>query len=293
MCGTQSVASLALGGIAPGDHACCTFGSDAEHVGIVTRYARDAFARGERLLYLGHRTDDRTLRAYLADAGIDPEPLLASGQLEVIGVGDSYVDGGGFDRERQRATLQHHARQARRDGYSSLAVMAEMSWALDGADLVDELLAYEADVTAIFGDGALHAVCQYDRRLFDEHNLARVAAAHPLAIETRSDGNTIRRGTLRLHERGRRAALTLAGEIDLFSAPYLAARLGEHSGGAADIAVDASRLTFIDVAGCRAIVEAARALPEGRCVRVTSAPSGMRRILNLCEWDDEPGLVIA
>jgi anti-anti-sigma factor len=86
--------------------------------------------------------------------------------------------------------------------------------------------------------------------------------------------------------------LELPGEIDVANARRLGARLDEQLSGDGDIVVDAHALSFIDVGGCRELVQAARQLPEDRRLRVEHAPSVLMRMLALCDWRDAPQLVV-
>jgi len=82
--------------------------------------------------------------------------------------------------------------------------------------------------------------------------------------------------------------LELSGEIDLSNAPQLAARLNNHLGDEGDIVVDASRLTFIDVTGCRILVEFADRLDDGRRIVIESAPRVLLRVMSLCGFAEHP-----
>jgi anti-anti-sigma factor len=93
-------------------------------------------------------------------------------------------------------------------------------------------------------------------------------------------------------ERLDRNFLELSGEIDVANARHVGARLDERLGGDGDIVVDARELSFIDVSGCRALVQAARQLPGDRRLRVEHAPSVLVRMLTLCGWRDAPQLVV-
>jgi anti-anti-sigma factor len=95
-----------------------------------------------------------------------------------------------------------------------------------------------------------------------------------------------------LSQRDDREALELSGEIDVASALPVRTRLDQYLGGDGDVVVDARELLFIDVGGCRALVQAARRLSRGRSLRVEHAPSVLVRTLALCEWRDAPQLVI-
>ncbi|HLX78515.1 MAG TPA: STAS domain-containing protein [Acidimicrobiales bacterium] len=82
--------------------------------------------------------------------------------------------------------------------------------------------------------------------------------------------------------------LELSGEIDLSNAPQLAARLINYLEDVGDIVVDASRLTFIDVTGCRVLVEFADRLDDDRRIVIESAPRVLLRVMSLCGFAEHP-----
>jgi anti-anti-sigma factor len=86
--------------------------------------------------------------------------------------------------------------------------------------------------------------------------------------------------------------VVLSGEIDITSAPSLAASLAERWPGECDLVVETSELEFIDVAACRALVEAAERLDNGWRLRLPDAGAAVLRVLRGCGWADHPRLVV-
>jgi anti-anti-sigma regulatory factor len=276
-----------VAGIVPGDHVCASFGSDDEHQAIVGRYARQALRRKERFLYLAHGSDETTIRSYLAREGIDVEAGLARGQIEIRPVEH---DRSTIDPEALIATLQADRLAARRDGYSALCGTAEMSWALTRPAEIDAVVRYEIEVNRAFAAADLADLCQYDRRLFAPGVLDRLVAAHEFQLCTGPDMTKTARRYLRLteHEDG---VIALAGELDLDSSAYLAARIAEW-GGDGDLVVRSAGLEFADVSGCRTLLAAAAALgPDRRLVLPDPAPA-LARVLDLCDWSSSGRLTV-
>jgi anti-anti-sigma factor len=87
--------------------------------------------------------------------------------------------------------------------------------------------------------------------------------------------------------------VVLSGEIDITSAERLAARLAEREAGEGDLVVETSELAFIDVAACRALVEAAERLDNGWRLRLPDAGAAVLRVLRACGWTDHPRLVVS
>lgn len=286
--GASVLAQHAVTGIVPGDHVCASFGSDDEQQAIVGRYARQALRRGERFLHLAHSTDERTIRRFLEEEGIDAGAGMALGQIEVR----RFAPGPGpLEPEALVAALQADRRDALRDGYRALCVTTEMSWA--GARLaeVDAVVRYEREVERVFASGEVAGICQYDRRQFTPDVLEQLVARHGFAVCTDRHVTTTsrRRLTISEHEDG---LIALSGALDIDSATYLAARFAEisHSG---DLVVLTSGLGFADISGCRALVHAAEELGRGRHMVLPDPAGPLVRVLNLCGWSSHGRLVLS
>jgi anti-anti-sigma regulatory factor len=285
--GGAALARHAVAGIVPGDHVCASFGSDDEQQAIVARYAGQALRRNERLLYLADRSDDATIRAYLAEDGIDLDAGRARGQIVIRRFAR---EPGRTDPEALIAALQAERVAARRDGYSALCGTSEMSWTLArGADAAT-VLEYEREVGRVFKAADVTGLCQYDRRLFAPAVLDRLVAAHEFQLRTGPDGTTTARRHLTICERGD-GTVAVAGELDMDACAYLAARLGA-LGGDEDLVLLTCDLDFADVAGCRALVSAAEQLGDGRRLVLPDPSAQLERVLGLCGWASHERLAL-
>ncbi|MFJ1808749.1 MULTISPECIES: STAS domain-containing protein [unclassified Streptomyces] len=85
------------------------------------------------------------------------------------------------------------------------------------------------------------------------------------------------------HERGTRALITLAGEIDLATAPQVRKALAEClSDGIRSIDVDLTAVTFCDAGGLNAFLLASRFATEtDRTLRLHHPPQSMARIIEI------------
>lgn len=279
-----SLAQRAVAGIVPGDHVCASFGSDEEHRAIVARYARQALARNERFLYLAHSSDDATIHACLAEAGIDVEAGLARRQIVIRRI-DRVPKR--IDPEVIIATFQADRVAARRAGYSALSGAAEMNWTLADADA---LLQYEREVSRVFKTADVAGLCQYDRRLFEPEVLERLVATHEFQLRTGPDGTTTARRHLTISER-HDGVVELAGALDIDASTYLAARLAELDGDG-DLVLLTAGLDFVDITGGRALVRAAEARAPGQRLVLPDAGAALRRVLTLCGWESHERLAL-
>ncbi|MFC5828655.1 STAS domain-containing protein [Nonomuraea insulae] len=83
--------------------------------------------------------------------------------------------------------------------------------------------------------------------------------------------------------------LRVRGDIDRASRPVLARALARAVRiSRADIHLDLSELTFIDVAGLRLILHTAAGLPPPRALVLQDAPATVRDLLALLGWELGP-----
>jgi anti-anti-sigma factor len=86
--------------------------------------------------------------------------------------------------------------------------------------------------------------------------------------------------------------VVLSGEIDLTEAPVLAdhlARLAETEG---DLVIDAANVTFIDVAGCRVLLETAERLTKGARLVIRRPSAALLTVMRACGWATHPRVVL-
>jgi anti-anti-sigma factor len=270
--------------VSPGDHACCTFATDDDQAEMVGRFVRDAAQRRDRVFYLADRSDESQVADYVSNAGLDGRAMLDSGALQVLH--SSQMDlADGFDRNRQLVVWRQLTAAARDDGYRGLAALAEMSWALSRNVDLDALIDYEETSDPVFISGELSAICQYDRRLFDDEMLARAGHAHRYAMKLGDAGCTVDNNRLRVHL-GR--ILELGGEIDLANVHFLDQVLAERL-AEADAVVDCTTLSFIDAGGCRVLRSARNGeLGEGR-LTLRNTPEVVERVMKIFDGVERAG----
>jgi anti-anti-sigma factor len=90
-----------------------------------------------------------------------------------------------------------------------------------------------------------------------------------------------------------RRGLKLSGEVDVSNVRQLAESLSRHMAESEDMHLDLSELHFIDGAGVRVLVQAARRLSRGRRMVLWSTPSFVKRLLAVLKVDESSGLRLA
>ena len=166
----------------PGDHLCCIYQTEQEHRLLLTSYMRQGLERGEKVLYIVDARTAEEVLGYLTRDGVDAAPHLEEGRLVILDADASYLKDGVFDPDGMIALLRQKTEQALEEGYASLRVTGEMTWALRGRDGSQRLMEYEAKLNRFLPESRCIAICQYDRRRFAPGVLLDVLATHPIAV---------------------------------------------------------------------------------------------------------------
>ncbi|RBY83303.1 MEDS domain-containing protein [Blastococcus sp. TF02A-26] len=263
-------------GLRPGDHACWTYADPAELAAAVLPYLDEGRRRGEQLLLVGES------RAVLVEAlaGLpDRDRLLESGQLEVRTTAEGYATDTAFSPAEQVEHYRELTRAAVDRGRTGLRVAADVS-PLARQDL-HHLYAYEQAADVLMGEVPMTALCLYDASLGVDV-LGPVVVLHP-------DQHHGRRPPL-AHLSGRGRSLALRGEVDLTEAAHVARALLDVAGSRPGVLdLDLTDLTFLDVAGARALARTVAELAgRGVVVRLVGAQRSPARCLALFGLNAEP-----
>jgi signal transduction histidine kinase len=165
-----------------GDHACILFRSDEEHRQVVGRFLAEGLLAGERVLNLVDQHTPEAMRACLREAGVEPGPAEASGQLTIRGAEGAYLPHGAFDPDDMILLLQQAWADAARQGRPAMRGSGDMGWCLRGAPGSDRVMEYEAKLNHAIPGSRFRALCQYDVRLFPPEMLLEVLTTHPIAF---------------------------------------------------------------------------------------------------------------
>ncbi len=253
---------------------------------MVSAYIADGLIRGERVLYYSDKTAPGAIDAWLDPRGVDGALAMARGQLEVRPAADDH-----FDPGLLVDGIRHAVRSARAAGFQGLRLTGEMSWALRSLPDTVRLHEYESGVAStITGSDDLAAVCQYDERLFDKVDFTGLVARHPGVVHVDPLHDDRR---LRILPTFTPRGLRICGTVDELTAGAFAEALAHTASWPEPIVViDLAELRFIDVAGIRALVRAAEALPPDRTLHVRHLAPTLRNVLRIVGWDTTPGLTI-
>lgn len=263
--------------LAPGDHLCRSFSTDAELVELALEHLAEGRRRRERLLYVAGRATAAELLEDLAPLG-DVGRLAADGGLLVLPAHAVYTPGGVFDPAGQVAAYERMTAAAVEAGYTGLRVVADATSLVIDPRQRRDFVTYELSVDGLMARVPMTAVCAYDARVLGTA-LTEVACVHPL----RDVQLELEPGFHLSADTGR---LTLTGEVDIASREWfeLAVDAALAGSGAGGLRIDCGGLRFIDFAGVSTLARAARRSP--RLVLQNTTPV-VRRAVEALRVGDE------
>jgi anti-anti-sigma factor len=289
--GTVS-APRAVGEMRPGDHLLLGYDADEERETVIAAFLLDGLASGHRGLVLGPVDLPAELAlTFLEVRGCAVDDELAAGRLTVdphLATAEGLWD---VDEVIRRET-----RRAVGDGYLGLRVSMEVMREGAGKGL-KTLHDSELLLEPVFASLPVLGICQYDRRVFDDLELAPLDGLH----RGRVTADLVWRDELLSITRTfAPPGLALAGEVDDTNVTALARALqGEtsraraRSAGGPRTRLDLRDLAFIDVGALRLLVFTALSLHGfGGILVLHGVSPHIRRLMRVTGWDRIPGLLI-
>ena len=163
-------------------HICAFFnGMDEEHR-VLRSFIKDGLDHGEKAFHIvdPEMRDDHIKR--LADAGIDVQRRMDTGQLEVRPWQDAYLRGDRFDQDAMLALIEQVLESNSAAGYPLTRLLAHMEWALLDKPGVDDLVEYETRLNHILPRYKDVVVCTYDCSKFNAGQVMDIVRTHPMVI---------------------------------------------------------------------------------------------------------------
>jgi hypothetical protein len=163
-------------------HICAFFNGMDEHYHVLRSFITEGFERGDRAFHLidPERREDHLKR--LADAGINVDEEIESGQLEVHPWEDGPLRGERFDQDTWLAGFEDVLRSGPNAGYARTRFLAQMEWALVDMPGLDDLIEFETRVNYIVPKYDDPVICSYDLSKFDASTVIYALRTHPVVI---------------------------------------------------------------------------------------------------------------
>ncbi|NGO69084.1 MEDS domain-containing protein [Streptomyces boncukensis] len=283
-------AECVVGRMRTGDHLLLGYDTDEEREAVLAAFLADGLACGHRGLVLTPvEAPPDVVLGFLQRQGVDAEAELAAGRLAVMVRASTEEGLSGLD-----GLVREEVRRAVADGFLGLRFCMEALHA-HASSALKTLHDSEILLDPVFQTLPVLGICQYDRRVFDERDLApfdllhhgRAVVDHVWQDELLSITRTFEP-----------PGLALAGEVDDSNVTAVARALRAENARAARRAqrthrtrLDLRGLTFIDVCALRMLVFTALGLyASGGGLVLDGTASHVRRVMRVTGWDRVPGL---
>ena len=163
-------------------HICAFFNDMDEHYRVLRSFIKDGFDHGDKAFHLidPARGEDHLRR--LANAGIDVEEAMASGQLEVHPWEDGPLHGERFDQDTWLAGFEEVLQSGPASGYTKTRFLAQMEWALVDLPGIDDLIEFETRVNYVVPKYDDPVICAYDLSKFGASTVMYALRTHPVVI---------------------------------------------------------------------------------------------------------------
>jgi hypothetical protein len=165
-------------------HICAFFNSIDEQHRVLNSFIKEGFDRGEKALHLVNPALREEHLKRLADAGIDVEGAMSSGQLEVRLWEEAQLAGERFDQDAWLAAIEEKLQSGKAAGYPLTRFMADMEWSLQDKPGLDYLsfVEFETRVNYVSPKYDDPLICTYDLSKFNSAMIIDVMRTHPVVL---------------------------------------------------------------------------------------------------------------
>ncbi|HYZ56064.1 MAG TPA: MEDS domain-containing protein [Streptosporangiaceae bacterium] len=163
-------------------HICAFFNSIDEQHRVLRPFIKDGFDRREKAFHLVDPARREEHLRWLAEAGINVQEAMSTGQLEVWSWQDGPLRGGRFDQDTWLASFEQVLQSGLAAGYAQTRFFSHMEWALVDLPGVDDLIEFETRVNYVAPKYEDAVICAYDLMKFGASVVADALRTHPLVI---------------------------------------------------------------------------------------------------------------
>jgi MEDS: MEthanogen/methylotroph, DcmR Sensory domain len=163
-------------------HICAFFYSIDEHHRVLRPFIKDGFDRGDRAYHLVDPERREEHLGRLAEADINVQEAMGTGQLEVHPWQDGPLHGGRFDQDTWLVSFEQIFQSGPAAGYAQTRFLAQMEWALVDLPGVDDLIEFETRVNYVVPKYEDPVICAYDLTKFGASVVMDALRTHPAVI---------------------------------------------------------------------------------------------------------------
>ena len=180
---TEDLSVEFVGGSLGGQrHICAFFNSADEEHRVLRSFFKRGFERGDKAFHLVNPELREEHLKRLAEAGIDVQEAMETGQLEVRPWQDAPLRGGRFDQDAWLASFEQVLQSGPAAGYAQTRFLAHMEWALVDLPGVEDLIEFETRVNYVVPKYDDIVICAYDLSKFGASVVMDALRTHPVVI---------------------------------------------------------------------------------------------------------------
>ncbi len=179
-----SILKDALNDLKPHDHLCFIYNTRQQWIDVIIPFIKKGIENKEKCIYFLENSTKDLIRDYLKEEGLDVESLEDSGQLLMLDEYSIYIHNGFFNVEFMLDFLKKETKKALNEGYVSIRIIGDMTWAIKEYPGSENLIEYESRLNhEFFKENPVIAICSYYNPLFDPLILKDIILTHPLIIK--------------------------------------------------------------------------------------------------------------
>jgi hypothetical protein len=163
-------------------HICAFFNSADEEHRVLRSFFKDGFDQGDKAFHLVNPELREDHLKRLAEAGINVQETMDTGQLEVRPWQDAPLRGGRFDQDTWLASFEQVLQSGPAAGYAQTRFLAHMEWALVDLPGVEDLIEFETRVNYVVPKYDDIVICAYDLSKFGAGVVMDALRTHPAVI---------------------------------------------------------------------------------------------------------------
>jgi MEDS: MEthanogen/methylotroph, DcmR Sensory domain len=180
--GTNDSVQFAGGMLGRHRHICAFFNSIDEEHRVLRSFIKDGFERGDKTFHLVNPELRAEHLKQLAEAGINVQEGMDTGQLEVRHWQDAPLRGNRFDQDAWLAAFEQVLQSGLAAGYARTRFLAQMEWGLADVPGVEDLIEFETRVNYIIPKYDDVVICAYDLSKFGAAVVMDALRTHPVVI---------------------------------------------------------------------------------------------------------------
>jgi hypothetical protein len=163
-------------------HVCAFFNSIDEEYRVLRSFIKDGFDQGDKAFHLVDPERRAEHLKRLAEAGINVEEAMGTGQLEVRPWQDGPLHGDRFDQDTWLASFEQVLQSGPAAGYAQTRFLGQMEWALVDLPGVEDLIEFETRVNYVVPKYDDAVICAYDLSKFGATMVIYALRTHPVVI---------------------------------------------------------------------------------------------------------------